>query len=594
MLKVFKYLKWYHWVFLLIMVGFIYLQVRMDLILPEKIGNITTTIFTGVTTNTNVTKDILNDGVIMLVVSLVSIASTIIASYIATRVGTKVASTVRRELYKQVQDFSTAEINHFSTPSLITRSTNDIQQVQMALIFMLRLLVTAPITATLAILKVINLNVSLTMVIVVAVAAIIFQILIIFSLVGKKFTLLQTQIDDLNQITRETLTGIRVVRAHNAEDAQASKFDQVNTKLTKTQLFVNTVFSFMNPGMAIIMNGVSLGVVLISALLLNDGTLGSSPVDGLGIMMQFTSYGMMILFSFMMLIMLFIFLPRAVVSAKRILEVIDTPYSISEALKDDALSVDFVLKQDVSIEFINVSFKYPNAQEEVLKNISFKATKGQTLAFIGSTGSGKSTIIQLMLRFYDVTSGEILVNGKDIKKYPLHTLYQLMGYVPQKGLLFSGDVLSNLQISKVDATEDDALEALDTAQIKSFIESSEEGIHHRIDQGGNNVSGGQKQRLSIARALIRNPKIYIFDDSFSALDYRTDKLLRDALKDKTKQALKVIVGQRIGTIMDSDQIIVLDQGEIVGKGKHKELLETCEPYQQIAFAQLSKEELARG
>ncbi|MGD9909055.1 MAG: ABC transporter ATP-binding protein [Candidatus Izemoplasmatales bacterium] len=594
MLKVFKFLKWYHWLLLVVMVGFIYLQVRMDLILPEKIGNITTTIFAGVSSGQSVTSDILNDGLIMLLVSFISIASTIIASFIATRVGTKVAATLRHEVYGHVQDFSLREVNHFSTPSLITRTTNDVQQVQMALIIMLRMLVTAPITAVSAIFKVVNLNVTLTMVIVLAVSAIVVQIIVIFSLVGKKFGLLQTQIDDLNQITRETLTGIRVVRAHNAEDQQSTKFDKVNTKLTKTQLFVNTVFAFMNPGMMIIMNSVSLGVVAISAVLLNNGTLGTGPVDGMSIMIQFTNYGMMILFSFMMLIMLFIFLPRAIVSAKRIMEVIETPYSISEDSAKAELTVDFVEKQNVSIEFKNVSFRYPHAEEDVIKNVSFKANRGQTLAFIGSTGSGKSTIIQLLLRFYDVTDGEILINGENIKNYPLHTLYQLMGYVPQKGLLFSGDITSNLQISQENATDEEMYDALDTAQIKHFVDESEDHLHHRIDQGGNNVSGGQKQRLSIARALIRNPKILIFDDSFSALDYRTDKSLRDALKHKTENALKVIVGQRIGTIMDADQIIVLEKGETVGIGTHKELLADCTPYQQIAFAQLSKEELARG
>ena len=594
MLKVFKYLKWYHWFILLIMVGFIYLQVRMDLILPEKLGDITTTITRGVLSGTDVTSDIFNDGLIMLLVSFVSIISTIIASFIATRVGTKIASVLRREVYHHVQDFSLREINQFSTPSLITRSTNDVQQVQMALIFMLRLLVTAPITAVSAIIKILGLNVSLTMVIVAAVAAIIVLILIIFSLVGKKFASIQAQTDDLNQITRETLTGIRVVRAHNAEDQQTTKFNKVNTKLTNTQLFVNTVFAFLNPGMSIIMNSVSLGVVTVSAFLIQDNLLGENPGEGLSIMMQFTSYGMMILFSFMMLIMLFIFLPRAIVSARRIMEVIETPYSISEKEALSSLTPEVVLDQSISIEFRNVTFRYPHAEDDVIRNVSFKAKKGETLAFIGSTGSGKSTIIQLLLRFYDVTGGEILINDINIKKYPLHSLYQLMGYVPQKGLLFSGDILSNMQISKEDATEEEALEALTTAQIKEFIDESEDGLNHRIDQGGNNVSGGQKQRLSIARALIRKPNIFIFDDSFSALDYRTDKLLRDALKTQTSKALKIIVGQRIGTIMDSEQIIVLEKGEAIGIGTHHELLETCEPYQQIAYAQLSKEELARG
>lgn len=594
MLKVFKYLKWYHWISMIFVVGFIYLQVRMDLLLPEYIGYIVENIFIGVQTQSSMTSEILSDGLIMLLVSFISIAATIAASFLATRIATKVSATLRKEMYSHVQDFSQAEINHFSTPSLITRTTNDVTQVQMALVLMLRLLVTAPITAVSAILKVVNLNVTLTMVIVFAVAAIILLILIIFMLVGKKFSSIQRQTDDLNQVTRETLTGVRVVRAHNAEEQQKTKFTKVNDKLTNTQLYVNTVFSFLNPSMTIIMNGISLGVVVVSAVLINDWALGASPAEGVAIMVQFTSYGMMILFSFMMLIMLFIFLPRAVVSARRIMEVIDTPYSISEDLADRLLIRDVVMDEDVSIEFKNVSFRYPNAEEDVIKNISFKASKGETLALIGTTGSGKSTIILLMLRFYDATEGEILVNGRDIKTYPLHTLYELMGYVPQKGLLFSGDVLSNMQISKEDATESEALEALETAQIKAFIEESEEGLNHRIDQGGSNVSGGQKQRLSIARALIRKPKIYIFDDSFSALDYRTDKELRNALKESTSNALKVIVGQRIGTIKDSEQIIVLEKGEAVGIGKHKDLLENCETYQKIAYAQLSKEELSRG
>ncbi len=594
MLKIFKFTKWYHWLYMLLIVGFVYLQVRMDILLPEYIGNITTKIQTSFLQQIDLTNDIIHDGLIMLAASIVSIIGTIGASFFATRVGTQISRRLRHEVYSHVQDFSQAEINKFSTPSLITRTTNDVQQVQMALIIMLRLLVTAPIMAVTAIFKVVNLSLPLTMVIVAAVCAIIVLIIVIFALVGKKFAMIQYQTDDLNQITRETLTGVRVVRAYNAEAVQNEKFGKVNTRLTKTQLFVNTVFSFMNPGMSIIMNGVSLAVVGFSAFLLARGGLGETPMDGFSIMMQFTNYGMMILMSFMMLIMLFIFLPRAIVAARRIMEVIETPYSINEDNANMSL-VDFDNNaEDISIEFKNVCFKYPHADEYVIKNVSFKSKKGETLAFIGSTGSGKSTIIQLLLRFYDITEGQILINNRDIKEYPLHTLYQLMGYVPQKGLLFSGDILSNMKVSKKDATDEEVLEALDTAQIKNFIDESEDGINHRIDQGGNNVSGGQKQRLSIARALIRKPKIYVFDDSFSALDYRTDKQLRTALKEKTKDALKIIVGQRIGTIMDSEQIIVLDQGEIVGKGTHKELLNNCGTYQEIAYAQLSKEELAHA
>jgi len=406
-------------------------------------------------------------------------------------------------------------------------------------------------------------------------------------LVGPRFSRLQKQTDDLNQVTRETLTGIRVVRAHHAEDIQSEKFEEVNTNLTKTNIFVNTAMSFMMPGMSFIMNSLNLGLILVGSLLISDNLLGANPVEGLSLMLQFTSYAMIILIAFMMLIMLFIFLPRAWVSGKRIMEVLETEYKIDDRYADST-------RQDlnVEVEFKNVSFKYPNAEDYVLKNISFKAKKGETLAFIGSTGSGKSTIIQLILRFYDASEGEILINKKAIKTYTLSDLYELMGYVPQKGNLFSGDIKSNITLGNESATEEEVLHALEVAQIKDFVDESELKLNRPIDQGGTNVSGGQKQRLSIARVLVKKPSIYIFDDSFSALDYRTDKSLRNALKSETKNALKIIIGQRIGTILDAEQIIVLDEGVIVGKGTHKELLETCKPYQDIAFAQLSKEELS--
>ena len=589
MLKIFKFLKWYHYVFILFILLFIYIQVRLDLMLPEYMGNIIKIIGNAYQTGENQTSAILSEGLWMLLVTFGSIVSTIIASYFAARVGTRAANITRKKLFSHVQGFSLEEVNEFTTPSLITRSTNDIQQVQMALIIMLRLIFRAPIMAIAAILKVTSLNLSMTMVIVGGVVAIIMMVTVIFIIVGPKFNQLQERTDDLNEVTRETLTGLRVIRSHNAQDVQDAKFEGVNTRLTKTHVFVNTAMSFLNPGMTLVFNGLNVALIVVGATLISQNLLGSTPIEGLAIQIEFISYGMMIMMSFMMLIMMFIFLPRAFVSARRIMKVIETPYKI-----DDRHADEFQIPNDIDIEFKNVCFKYPNAEACVIKNINFKVNKGETLAFIGSTGSGKSTIIQLLLRFYDVTEGEILINGINIKKYPLETLYKIMGYVPQKGLLFSGTVRENMLIGNKDASDEAIIKALEIAQIKDFIDDNEQGLDYLIDQGGKNVSGGQKQRLSIARALVKQPKIYIFDDSFSALDYKTDKQLRSNLKSKVKDALNVIVGQRIGTIMDADQIIVLDQGDIVGHGTHHELLATCKAYQEIAYAQLSKEELANG
>jgi len=589
MFRLFKYFKWYHWIFILFIIGFIYLQVQLDLKLPEYIGSIIILIGTGVQTGTSQTSLILREGGEMLLIALGSIALTITVSYIAARLGTKLANTLRSNIFQKVQGFSSEEINKFTTPSLITRTTNDVQQVQMTTIIMLRMLVTAPIMAISGINKITNMNTSMSLVVMAGVVAIITLITIIFILVGPKYSKIQKLTDDLNQVTRETLTGIRVVRAHHAESVQQDKFEDVNKTITKTNIFVNTAMSFIGPGMNIIMYSMNLGLVLVGALLIRDNLLGSNAYEGISLQAQFTQYSMVILMSFMMLIMLFIFLPRAWVSARRVSAVLNTKPKI-----DDKLANDVKPSNNVEIEFINVCFKYPNAEECVLKDLNFKVKMGETLAFIGSTGSGKSTIVQLILRFYEVTEGQILINKKDIKNYKLSDLYQMMGYVPQQGILFSGDVMSNAILGNPNATEKEVMEAIDTAQFKDYIDESEEGLHRTIDQGGNNVSGGQKQRLAITRALVKKPVIYLFDDSFSALDYRTDKLLRNALKKVTDNALKIIIGQRIGTIMDAQQIIVLDKGAIVGKGTHKELLQTCKPYQDIAFAQLSKEELTHA
>jgi len=589
MFKLFRFFRWYHWLLILVIIGFVYTQVQLDLLLPEYMGKIIILISQGIGSGTTQTPEILKEGGMMLLITLGSITATIIVSFIAARLGTKLASTIRKNIYQKVQGFSLEEVNKFTTPSLITRTTNDVTQIQMSTIIMLRMLVTAPIMAISGINKITNINATMSMVVIAGVIAIITMITVIFVLVGPRFTRIQKQTDDLNQVTRETLTGIRVVRAHHAEDVQQNKFENVNAALTKTNIFVNTAMSFIGPGMNLIMYSLNLGLILVGSLLIRDSMLGATPYEGLSLQIQFTSYAMTILFSFMMLIMMFIFLPRAWVSARRVNEVLKTEYKIDERFVNDIMP-----SNNVEVEFKNVSFRYPNADEYVLKDINFVAKKGETLAFIGSTGSGKSTIIQLILRFYDVSDGQILINKKDIKTYKLRDLYRLMGYVPQKGTLFSGDILSNARLGNEAATEEEILEALKIAQIKDYVDESEEGLKRPIDQGGTNVSGGQKQRLAIARALVKNPSIYIFDDSFSALDYRTDKSLRNALKKVTKEALQIIVGQRIGTIMDANQIIVLDQGSIVGKGTHHELLETCQAYQDIAYAQLSKEELAHA
>lgn len=589
MFKLFRFFRWYHWLLILVIIGFVYTQVQLDLLLPEYMGKIIILISQGIGSGTTQTPEILKEGGMMLLITLGSITATIIVSFIAARLGTKLASTIRKNIYQKVQGFSLEEVNKFTTPSLITRTTNDVTQIQMSTIIMLRMLVTAPIMAISGINKITNINATMSMVVIAGVIAIITMITVIFVLVGPRFTRIQKQTDDLNQVTRETLTGIRVVRAHHAEDVQQNKFENVNAALTKTNIFVNTAMSFIGPGMNLIMYSLNLGLILVGSLLIRDSMLGATPYEGLSLQIQFTSYAMTILFSFMMLIMMFIFLPRAWVSARRVNEVLKTEYKIDERFVNDIMP-----SNNVEVEFKNVSFRYPNADEYVLKDINFVAKKGETLAFIGSTGSGKSTIIQLILRFYDVSDGQILINKKDIKTYKLRDLYKLMGYVPQKGTLFSGDILSNARLGNEAATEEEIMEALKIAQIKDYVDESEEGLKRPIDQGGTNVSGGQKQRLAIARALVKNPSIYIFDDSFSALDYRTDKSLRNALKKVTKEALQIIVGQRIGTIMDANQIIVLDQGSIVGKGTHHELLETCQAYQDIAYAQLSKEELAHA
>lgn len=587
MIKLFKYFKWWYYPLIVLILGLTIIQVELDLDLIDYMREIITLVGVANITGQSQTNAILEQGFEMLGISLISILITIAVYYISSRIGANFVKHLRKRLYDQIQGFSLEEINQFQTSSLITRSTNDITQVQMVVIVLLRMAFTAPIMAGRAIMKVVDIDLTLSIPIAIAILVIVLMISTIFIFVTPMFSKVQTMTDDLNQVTRENLTGLRVVRAHNAEGYEHSKFRKVNDKLTKTNLIVNRLMQMMMPGMMLIMNGVSLAVTWIAAILIQDQALGANPMEGIAIQSQFSIYGIRILFAFMTLTMLFIMVPRGAVSGRRIYEVLNTTPKIKDPNNPKAIP-----QQDqIELSFNNVCFKYPGANECVLENISFTAKAGQTVAFIGSTGSGKSTIINLIPRFYDVTNGSIELNGVDIRDVKQSDLLDYIGYIPQKGLLFSGDVASNLRIGKPDATEEDMIEALKISQAYDFVMEKEKGLNAEVSQGGKNFSGGQRQRLCIARAVIKKPKMYIFDDSFSALDYQTDRNLRAALKKQTKDAINFIVAQRIGTIMNADQIIVLDQGRAVGIGTHKELLKNNKVYQEMAYSQLSKEEL---
>lgn len=587
MLKLFKYFKWWYYPLIVLILGLTLIQVELDLNLIDYMREIITLVGKANITGESQTNAILNQGFEMLGISLLSILITIVVYYISARIGANFVKHLRKQLYDHIHDFSMEEINQFQTSSLITRSTNDITQVQMVVIVLLRLAFTAPIMAIRAIQKIVDIDLTLSMPIAVAIIVIVLMISVIFIFVTPLFSKVQNLTDDLNQVTRENLTGLRVVRAHNAEGYEHSKFKKVNNELTRMNLYVNRAMQMMMPGMMLVMNGVSLAVTWIAAVMIQEQTLGANPLEGIAIQSQFSIYGIRILFAFMTLTMLFIMVPRGAVSGKRIYEVLNTTPKIKDPENPKEIPAD----QAVEVEFNDVCFKYPLANECVLEHISFKAKAGQTVAFIGSTGSGKSTIINLIPRFYDVSSGAITLNGVDIRDVRQKDLLDYIGYIPQKGLLFSGDIASNLRVGKPDGTEEDMQNALKTAQAYDFVMEKEGGLNADVAQGGKNFSGGQRQRLCIARAIIKQPKIYIFDDSFSALDYQTDRKLRAALKEQTKSSINFIVAQRIGTIMNADQIIVLDQGKAVGIGTHQELLANNKVYQEMAYSQLSKEEL---
>lgn len=586
MLKIFKYFKSREWGLVGASLLFVIAQVWLDLRLPEYMSEITTLI----QTEGSAMGDILYAGGKMLLCALGSLASSIIVGYFAAKLAARFSRRLRRNLYYHIQMFSMEEINQFSRASLITRSTNDITQIQMFVAMGLQVIVKAPIMAIMAIGKIQSKgNFEWSML---TAGAVIFLLVVIISIMAyavPKFRRIQGLTDNLNRITSENLSGLRVVRAYNAEDYQNEKFEEANNALCGTQLKAQLAMAVMNPTMSVVMNGVSLGVYWIGAYLINAAA-GAEKLNVFSNMVVFSSYAMQVIMAFTLLTMIFIMLPRMAVSARRINEVLDTPIKI----KDGAFEGQTGDVQG-EVEFKNVSFKYPDAEDYVLHNISFTAHKGQTVALIGATGSGKSSIINLIPRFFDTSEGEVLVDGVNVKDYKLSALRSKLGYVSQKAVLFSGTVASNVSMGDngLPKPDDGAIQrAIDIAQSADFVAQQPDGIHGHVAQNGANFSGGQKQRLSIARAICRKPEIYIFDDSFSALDYKTDRALREALKRETSGVTNIIVAQRIGTIMDADRILVIHEGRIVGDGKHSELLKHCEVYQEIAASQLSKEELS--
>ena len=525
---------------------------------------------------------ILFAGLKMLGMALVIMLAAVSVTFLSARVAAVLGRNLRNSVYRKVNSFSGEELNHFSTASLITRSTNDIQQIQMVFAMIFRMVLYAPILGVGGVLKVLQTDVSMTWILGVAVASILLLVFVLFKVAMPKFKILQYRIDELNLVSREILTGISVIRAFSREKQEEERFEEANARLTRTNLFVNRCMTFMMPLMMLIMNGITVLIIYNGSHAVDAGTMQ------VGNMMAFMQYAMQIIMSFLMITMMSIMLPRAGVSAKRINEVLETEITIENPEK----ILTPAAEEKGEIRFEHVSFAYPGADENTLTDIDFTVHKGETVAFIGSTGSGKSTLVNLIPRFFDVTEGRITVDGVDIRDMELHNLRERIGYVPQKAVLFSGTIDSNIRYGKKTATEEDAVHAAQIAQAWEFIQEKDKGMHADIAQGGTNVSGGQKQRLSIARAIAKNPEIYIFDDSFSALDYKTDVVLRRALKKETKDATTLIVAQRISTILHADKILVLDEGKIAGQGTHKELMKTCEVYQQIAMSQLSKEELA--
>ena len=583
MLKILKNLSKKEIILSLICICLVAFHVWLELRIPDYMSGITRL----VQTEGSKMSEILEQGGLMIGCALISLLCNIIVGFFAARVASSFSATLRKKIFEKVENMGLAEIKKFSTSSLITRTTNDVTQVEMLIGMGLQAMVKAPIMAVSAIFKILDKGFEWSILVACCVAVLLTVVATLMVIVLPRFEKVQKLIDKINGVTRENLTGIRVIRAFNAEKYQTGKFKNVNDELTEMQLFNQRCFAIMNPVMNMVMHSLTLGIYIIGAILISKAMM-LDKINLFSNMVVFSSYGMHVIMSFLMLSMIFMMVPRAQISANRINEVLDEKISIVGG------KFKGKTKEVGTVEFRNVSFKYPEADDYVLKNISFKVNKGQTIAFIGSTGSGKSTLINLVPRFYDATEGEVLVDGVNVKEYTIEALNNKLGYVPQKAVMFTGTVNSNVSYGengKGNITEEKVKEAVKVAQGKDFVEKMENQYDAHIARGGTNVSGGQKQRLAIARAIARDPEIYIFDDSFSALDYKTDATLRKELKKYTKDATSMIVAQRIGTIIHADTIVVLDEGECVGIGTHKELLETCEVYKEIALSQLSEEEL---
>lgn len=583
MFKLFKNLTKKDILFILISITLVVFQVWVELKMPEYMSSITRL----VQTEGSKMNDILHDGGLMLACACASLISSCIIGYYASKIASSFAATLRFKIFEKIQEYSSEEMKAFDTSSLITRTTNDVTQVDMIIGLGLQMFIKAPIMAVWAVLKILDKGFEWSVLVAGCVVILLITVGTIMLIVLPRFEKVQKLIDKVNGVTRENLTGIRVIRAFNAEKFQTGRFEEVNNDLTNMQLFNQRTFAFMQPIMNIVMHGLTLGIYIIGAILISR----SGMFDKLTLfsnMVVFSSYGMQVIMSFLMLAMIFMMIPRAKISARRINEILDAKISIKSG------NFDGETKEYGTVEFKDVSFKYPDADEYLIKNISFKANKGDTVAFIGSTGSGKSTLINLVPRFYDATDGEILVDGVNVKDYKLEALHNKLGYVPQKAVMFTGTIYDNVSYGdngKDKASMDLVKEAIEVAQGTDFVTKMDETYESHIARGGTNVSGGQKQRLAIARAIARKPEIYIFDDSFSALDYKTDAILRKELKKYTKDATSLIVAQRIGTIINADKIIVLDRGKCVGMGTHEELLKSCDVYKEIALSQLSEEEL---
>ena len=583
MFKLLKNLTKKEIIYAIICITLVTVHVWLELKVPDYMSGITQL----VQTEGSKMSQILEQGAYMLGCALLSLICNIIVGYFATRVASSFSATLRRKIFEKVQMMGTQEIKKFSTSSLITRTTNDVTQVEMVIGMGLQAMVKAPIMAISAIFKILDKGFEWSILVACCVSVLLFVVATLTIIVMPRFKIVQKLIDNINGVTRENLSGIRVIRAFNAEKYQTKKFGKVNDKLTGMQLFNQRCFSIMDPAMYLVMHALTLGIYVIGAVLIQEAGLPEK-ITLFSNMVVFSSYGMHVIMSFLVLSMIFMMLPRAQISANRINEVLVEDISVVDG------NFNGDTKEEGTVEFKNVSFKYPGADEYVLKDISFKVNKGETIAFIGSTGSGKSTLINLIPRFYDVTDGEVLVDGVNVCEYKQEVLFNKLGYVPQKAVMFTGTVSENVSYGdngKGKITDEKIKEAIKIAQGKDFVEKMDNKYESHIARGGTNVSGGQKQRLAIARAIAREPEIYIFDDSFSALDYKTDAVLRKELRKYTKNATCMIVAQRIGTIINADKIVVLNEGECVGIGTHKELLKKCDVYKEIALSQLSKEEL---